>query len=127
MPFNWNDLLTLADELATKIDEASKRTAISRAYYCVYNLAFARAVATVGPKPRDAPYHQWCWDQYISTPDLACRHLGIAGQRMKDRRVKADYHAADIRRLHDEVQRTLAEAHQFLADLATLNPGYPLP
>ena len=127
MPFDWTDFLTLAEELATKTDEASQRTAISRAYYCVFNLASARAQSKVGPRPKNAPSHQWCWDQYISTPNLTCRQLGNTGDRMKRMRVDADYTAAKIPRLDDEVQRMLEDAHQFLADLATLDPKYPRP
>lgn len=127
MPFDWNNFLTLATELATKTDEASHRTAISRAYYCAFNLAAARAESKVGPRPKDAPSHQWCWDQYIGTLNLACRQLGNTGDRMKRLRVKADYHATDIFRLDDEVRRILADARQFLADLAALGPEYPRP
>lgn len=128
MPFDWKDFLSLARRLATSTDdEASQRTAISRAYYCVFNLAFARAEGTVGPKPRDASYHQWCWDQYTGTNDRACKQLGNTGQRMKARRVRADYKDADIRRLDDEVQRNLEDARGFLAALLALNPRYPLP
>jgi uncharacterized protein (UPF0332 family) len=127
MPFDWNDFLTLAEELATKLDDASKRTAISRAYYCVFNLASARAESKVGPRPKDVPSHQWCWDQYISTPDLTCRQLGNTGERMKRMRHKADYRATDIFRLDDEVRRVLQEAHELLAGLAALKPQYPRP
>jgi len=127
MPFDWNNFLTLAEELATKTDEASQRTAISRAYYCVFNLAIARAKATVGSKPEHVGYHQWCWNQYLRTPDRACNQLGISGQRMKDWRVRVDYHATDIRRLDDEVQRVLQEAHELLAGLTALDPKYPRP
>ena len=127
MPFDWNNFLSLAEQLALNDNDASKRTAISRAYYCVYNLAFARAESTVGEKPRRATYHQWCWDQYIGTDDPGCRQLGITGQRMKESRVRADYKAANILRLDDEVERTLLDAQEFLADLATLDPQYPRP
>ena len=128
MPFDWNDFLSLAQRLARSTnDESSQRTAISRAYYCVFNLAFARAERTAGPKPRDAGYHQWCWDQYTGTNDRACKQLGNTGQRMKARRVRADYKDADIRRLDDEVQRILEDARQFLVALSTLNPRHPLP
>ncbi len=128
MPFDWNDFLSLAQRLAASTeDEASQRTAISRAYYCVFNLAFARAERIVGPKPRDASFHQWCWEQYTDTNDRACKQLGNAGQRMKARRVKADYREADIRRLDDEVRRILEDARQFLADLDALDPRYPRP
>ena len=46
MPFDWNEYLVLARQLATAGDEASKRSAISRAYYFVFKMAFARAEAT---------------------------------------------------------------------------------
>lgn len=127
MPFDWNDFLTLADELATKFDEASKRTAISRAYYCVFNLASARAESILGPRPKNLPSHQWCWNQYIGTPNLICQKLGAAGDRMKRMRHRADYRAADIIRLDDEVQRVLQEAHDLHAGLVTLDPQYPRP
>jgi len=127
MPFDWNNFLSLAEVLAASNDEASKRTALSRAYYCVFNLALARAEMTVGPKPWAEPSHKWCWDQYASTRDPNCQQLGNTGDRLKRIRVKADYHAADIRRLDDEVQRMLRDAQEFLVNLATLNPQYPHP
>ena len=113
MSFDWNNYLSLAEELADRTDEASKRTAISRAYYCVFNLAFAHAVTTAGPKPWNEPSHSWCWKVYESTPDDSCRKLGIEGDRMKRRRVDADYKAANNPRLDDEVRRMPDEARQF--------------
>jgi uncharacterized protein (UPF0332 family) len=127
MPFDWNDFLNLADELATRFDVASKRTAISRAYYSVFNPASARAESKVGPRPKGVSSHQWGWDQYIRTPDLSCQRLGNTGDRMKRMRHKADYGAADIFRLDDVVQRVLQEAHELLAGLTDLDPKYPQP
>jgi len=128
MPFDWNDFLTLADELATRFDEASKRTAISRAYYCVFNLASARAESNVGPRPKGTlTSHQWCWNQYKQTVDPTCQRLGNTGERMKRMRGNVDYRATDIFRLDDEVQRVLQEAHELLAGLAALDPQYPRP
>jgi len=51
MPFDWNEYLALARRLAAAGDEASKRSAISRAYYFVFNSAFSRAEATAGGYP----------------------------------------------------------------------------
>lgn len=126
MPFDWNNYLTLAEHLSARPDEASKRTAISRAYYCVFNLAFDRAESTAGPHPSGEPYHSWCWSKYEETPDGSCRQLGMEGSRMARRRVKADYEPANIPRLDDQVRRMLEEARQFRTDLAALNPRYPL-
>jgi hypothetical protein len=127
MPFDWNEYLVLARQLAAADDDASKRSAISRAYYFAFNIAFARAEDTAGRYPGGEGYHKWCWDKYRNTPDLNCRKLGIDGDRMKLRRVRVDYKSADIPRLDDEVRRTLLEARQFRANLDALNPRYPLP
>lgn len=127
MPFDWNEYLTLADELAGMPEEAAKRTAISRAYYCVYNLAFARAKLNAGPPPGEYGFHQWCWERYSETPDPSCRQLGIDGDRMKAKRVRADYNPADFPRLDDEVRRMLEDSRRFLAALAALPARFPLP
>lgn len=128
MSFDWNSYLTLAEELAKKKeDEASQRTAISRAYYCVYNLAFARAEKSAGHYPGGIGYHKWCWDKYMNTNDLACRQIGLEGDRMKSRRVRADYNSEGFYRLNDTVRRVLQDAHQFLVDLQSLDPRYPSP
>ena len=73
MPFEWAMYLTLAEELATRPDEASQRTAISRAYYFVFNLAFARAESTAGRCPVKEGRHAWCWNKYMQSPDSDCQ------------------------------------------------------
>ena len=126
MSFDWNEYLILAERLAAG-DEASKRTAISRAYYCIFNLAYARAQTTAGAYPGGEPTHKWCWTKYQQTPDVSCQNLGTCGLRMKRRREQADYKAVSYPRLDDEVRRTLQEARQFQRDLAALNATYPRP
>jgi hypothetical protein len=127
MPFDWNNYLALAEELATRTDEASKRTAISRAYYCVFNLAFARAESTAGRYPGGESFHNWCWGKYKRGPDRSCMQLGITGDRMKTRRVQADYKPADFPRLDEEVRWMLEEARDFQTALQALSPGFPSP
>ena len=39
MPFAWSDYRVVAETLSQNADEASLRSAISRAYYCAYHLA----------------------------------------------------------------------------------------
>jgi uncharacterized protein (UPF0332 family) len=130
MPFDWNNFLLLAEELAARADEASKRTAISRAYYFVFHLAFARAELTAGPFQVGESSHRWCWDKYANTysktRDKACNQLWLTGERIKRRRVKADY-KQDLPRLEDEVRWTLEEAREFLINIRALNVNYPLP
>ena len=127
MSFDWKEFLSLAEELSANAGEAANRTAISRAYYCAFNFAFARAESTVGKKPWDVASHKWCWEQYKRTSNSLCRRLGNAGDRMKRMRVNADYSKTDMPRLNEEVQRILEDARQFLSDLNALDLKYPRP
>jgi len=138
MPFDFNEFLTLAEELAGKGDDASKRSSISRAYYTAYHLAFPRAETNVGPHRRrkdpnrlqqhkDLSTHAWCWQQYIDTNDANCQQVGLDGDRMKKRRHTADYDRNDIANLDAEVQRQIEDARQFQADIAAIDPQYPRP
>ena len=87
-PFDWKNFLTLAEDLAKRKDDASRRTAISRAYYCVFNLAFSRAESAGCRYPQGEGYHQWCWRKYSETPDASCQKLGFGGKRMLALRVR---------------------------------------
>lgn len=126
MPFDWNEFLTLAEELALRNDEASKRSAISRAYYAVYHRALARVVAKSGACPQGQATHTWCWQKYQSTNNLACVNLGDEGSRLKRRRQAADYDD-HIARLDDVLNAVLQFARRFPADLAALDENCPSP
>jgi hypothetical protein len=138
MPFNFNEYLTLAIELGARPEEAAKRSSISRAYYTVFHLANPRAETRVGPwrkrkdpdriqRHKDLSSHEWCWHQYIHTNDLGCRSIGLIGQRMKWRRVIADYKNADNPGLATDVERQITDAQQFQTDFAALNATFPSP
>lgn len=125
MPFDWTNYLRLAENLAREPDDASLRTAISRAYYFAFNIAFTRAKSTTGESPHEESVHKWCWDKYRKSPDPTSMKLGVSGDRMKLRRVRADYNSADIHRIGDEAQRTVEDAREFQADFARLDPRHP--
>jgi uncharacterized protein (UPF0332 family) len=125
MPFNWVDYLQLAQTLASNADEASKRSAISRAYYSVFNLAYARVVQNHGQKPQGVGSHEWCWDAYTNNADINCRRIGIAGKRLKRDRVWADYKDHQKLRLHDECNQIILDVRQLHTDLAGLAANQP--
>jgi uncharacterized protein (UPF0332 family) len=127
MPFDWTKFLTLAQELATRVDDASRRSAVSRAYYSAFNVAYQRAILTAGNRPSDQSSHSWCWRKYTATNDKSCRRIGIIGERMKRLRVDADYKADDDPRIEDAVRRVLEEAQDCLARISVLDRSYPLP
>ena len=103
MPFNWNDYLTVARELKTRTDgqpvsnlnEAMRRSAISRAYYSVYHLAVEYAQGNLGYVPRSGgpnQYHSDIRSEYqkqMGSPD----HQEIAKIlfRVHKARIDCDY------------------------------------
>jgi len=127
MAFDWFQFLQLAQTLAMKGDEASKRTSISRAYYSVFHLAHARAVGNCGPTPPNTSKHAWCWEKYINSTDKTCAALGIVGNRLKRARQNADYDSPPIPRLNETCQRAIEDAQEFRADFEELDAKFPAP
>lgn len=122
--FDWSEYLALAKRLATNNDEASRRSAISRAYYCVYHKATERAVASGCQDPKS---HVKLWDLYTKgQSDKACIKLFNIGNRMKKERVEADYNPV-APRITDRMNVQLQRAKDFLAILASLQRGLPTP
>jgi hypothetical protein len=126
MSFNWNDFHTLAQKLAQDADDASKRTAVSRAYYSAFHDAMDRAVQNCGAK-QGGNSHEWCWDRYIYSGDNTCNKIGLDGKRLKAKRVKVDYEAAEIPRLDEYVSRALADARRLKDQISVLDDRYPKP
>ena len=123
-PFNWGFYYTLANELATRADEAAHRSAISRAYYYVYHLALIRAT-TNGFRPiRGEATHAQLWRKYSDSPDPACRQLGEMAKRLKEKRERADYNQF-YPRLHDDIDGLINDAQDFATRLGALPQRFP--
>jgi uncharacterized protein (UPF0332 family) len=116
--FNWGDYLTLAISLSANPDEASQRSAISRAYYSAFHAATIHAQAN-GYSERN---HRRLWKMYHSDTDLNSRRLSAIGDQMKQAREEADY-AAQVARVGDVMTDQLARATQF-ASLPTSSPRF---
>ncbi len=92
-PFDWRAYLTLALKLASEPDEASRRSAISRAYYACYGLAttyalrqgFSHVVVT----------HDRIWEWHLRLGDPSGGRINEIGKRIKNSRIAADYRADD--------------------------------
>ena len=89
--FDWTDYLVLAEELGQRGDEASLRSAISRAYYAAYGMARDRLRQTgVAIRTSD---HKWLWDSYRDSTNNQSRMVGVNGDRLRVERNRADYDA----------------------------------
>ena len=124
--FDWSGYFHLAKSLQARSDEASLRTAISRAYYFVYNSALHRpAVAQYRLDPK-LPAHEELWSLYERN-DGECKRLATIAQRLKLRRVKADYMNFAYPRVADDLAGVLADAEDCATILSNLNPDLPKP
>ncbi len=89
MAFDWEEYLILANTLRVNVDEASKRSAISRAYYSVYNRARLFATQKLGYVYREGEQsHNFMWSRFTGR---GLNAIQMNGKRLKDIRVKADY------------------------------------
>ncbi len=120
--FDWATYLDLADALVTRVGgEAAERSAISRAYYACYGVAWTYAHARQAPLTRTGRDHTTVWDWFLATPAAAPVSWRVAqnGRRLKQWRIAADYDAS-YRGIPSVAQNALATARQLLADLEAL-------
>lgn len=118
--FDWGEYLRLARDLATRSeDEAALRSAISRAYYAAYGRAAAYLVAH-GEIANRAVTHRGVWEAFKDSPETARREIWTFGLRVKDQRVKADYHRAFRGALAQAANESIDRAATVLALLDRL-------
>jgi hypothetical protein len=97
MSFDWRDFHTLATELCNRPDEASKRSAISRAYYSVYCTARAWIERKLGVLVvEEARYlkksaHEYVWDSVEELEGGRYADLAQDGKGLLRSRGRADY------------------------------------
>ncbi len=123
--FDWSEYLKLAEELGKRTDEASLRSAISRAYYYVFHLALKRAQAN------DFTFvtggmHTQLWRVFKESPEPDCRKLGEIASRLKRQRERADYDSI-FARVDEEIPGMLADARDFSTLLVKLPARHPNP
>ena len=125
-PFDWIEYYNLADELARRANEASRRSAISRAYYYIYHLALARAVGNGFQMIAGEASHKQLWRTYGESPEYRCKELAVIANRLKEKRERADYNKY-YPRIDDEVNQLINDARDFAARLVALPERFPNP
>jgi hypothetical protein len=123
--FDWAQYLRIARELALRTDEAALRTAISRAYYYIYHLALKR-VTDNNPQMKfdEGGSHAQLWAVFSENPEPACKSIGNIGNRLRDRRVRADYRDF-YPRIEEDVPSILADAESCENLFLGLDPRHP--
>jgi hypothetical protein len=124
--FDWSEYLKLAQELAARKEEACLRSSLSRAYYCVFNLALIRAQQNGFVSIQGESTHGQLWRLFSQSPEPECINLGQIALRLKEKRERADYRPV-YRRIEEEVPQVLADAQDFAARLGRLAQRHPKP
>jgi hypothetical protein len=124
--FDWSKYLDLATELQTRTDEASLRTAISRAYYFVYNTALSRPAVGQYRLDTNRSAHEELWGLYERNGG-ECKDLADTAKRLKLRRVKADYQHQSYPRLAEDLKGVITDANDCAAILSKLDVDLPKP
>ena len=118
--FNWIDYLTLARALSANADEASQRSAISRAYYSAFHAGTLHAK----PNGYNERNHGRLWKMYHADANLNAKRISVLGNQMKEAREEADY-VAQVPRIADVMTAQLATAAQFATVLAQVPATSP--
>ena len=125
MSFNWEDYLSLANELSSNSsvggnEEAKKRSAISRAYYAAFINARNKILPSIGNPPnwyRNGS-HNWYIDGYL-TKGWEGRQVQRKLKSLKRRRKRADYDNS-FRNISEELKAALRESKKILEVLNAL-------
>ena len=112
MMFDWGDYFVLAEDWALCGGEAHKRSAISRAYYCVYNRARQLLERDGVPVPDEGRAHKVVWDT-LEGRGKARRRLGLDGNALRELRRRADYES-NLMHVHREAQKAMAMARSMM-------------
>ncbi len=118
MAFDWNDYLTFAQELKSRGDEAAVRSAISRAYYCVFHCAKDYAIANLGYLFRsDQPSHVQMW-KLFEGKGRTFKAVHDKGMALKRIRQDADYESDVTPVTVDHALRLAGDALTYLRQLS---------
>lgn len=116
--FPWKDYLTLAQKLMEDGGEPSYRSSVSRAYYCVFNLAKRKA----GVVERDEA-HKKVIEKLKKSPLKSLRTAGGILDGLRKTRNDADYEASVLfTRRHAE--DALSAASNLISSLNSADSDY---
>jgi uncharacterized protein (UPF0332 family) len=125
MSFDWLEYLRLAHQLVAPgpsavSQEARLRSAISRAYYAAFKMAYNYL------RDRDktivfvrTDVHSLVLERYKYSPDRSHREIGVNLDRLRRERNRADYDDS-IERLPDTAAKALLQAEKIISGLAKL-------
>jgi uncharacterized protein (UPF0332 family) len=119
--FDWTLYLLLAQSLAQASDEASQRSAVSRAYYAIFNKARLMLEYEGIPISDTGKAHADVW-RTLEAAGKGRRRLGQEGKRLRDMRRKADYETkvASLDKVTEDAMKTAGDLNRLVDAEASL-------
>ncbi len=123
--FDWKEYLGLAKTLQAEDTERALRASISRAYYAVFNCCkkYVTANHDYREPTRNHSVHAHLWDFCQTSQNKDLRWLGGKGDKIKNRRHRADYKAKYHGTLKPDCNTTIDEAGAVLERIEKLKQG----
>lgn len=122
--FDFNEYIVLAEQLERKTDEASKRSAVSRAYYGVLMRA-GKCLREKGELPslKGGDTHKKIWDSLaeLGGRNSAEERIVKRAQRLKIKREQADYELTINMNIAAWAQQGIAEAKSIRTEFDKLS------
>jgi len=119
--FDWLRFLSLAERLATSQDEEALRSAISRAYYAAFHVAYAYVLTANRYPGRKRLRHEEVWGAFVDTPVFAEISIDVRGIRLMQRRHSADYAAHFPERLPEKANEAIRDARAIIDAVGRLS------
>ncbi len=118
--FDWTSYLVLAQDLAKGADDASRRSAISRAYYAIFSKARLLLEHEGMVISDTGKAHDDVW-RTLERAGKGRRRLGAEGKRLREMRRKADYDRefAALEKVAEDAVTTAGRLNQLVDAEAT--------
>ena len=122
MPWQWSEFIDLARELAERSDEASQRTAISRAYYAAFGVARALLISEGHELADDNSVHAALWQAFHTSTDDRRYYIALDGRWLRANRNRADYDEAVVK-LPLAARQAVKKAQAVISAIERLRSG----
>jgi|SRR5580704_15724645 uncharacterized protein (UPF0332 family) len=123
--FTWHDYLRFSESVASSSDEATLRSAISRAYYAAFHagrdlcreLEIAVDAKPIDPGERDHSVHARVARALVAHKHPRLRHAGEVLDALRKLRNDADYRLSFDGDVKAAANKAVRDAHRVLGDL----------
>lgn len=120
MCFCWKEFNEISDFLISNRDsEASFRTCVGRSYYAAHKTACDFLCQSGRLSGKEEKIHETVIRQFIDSKQTNAKKIASFLQRLKEKRVKADYHS-DIKITKEDAKLSLSWSGFFFEELRKL-------